>query len=54
MYIYIGTDNFVILGLFVLSSALALLVGICIFALSFKILLALKYIKEYIKRRGDK
>jgi len=54
MYFYFGTDNFLILGLFVLASVLALLVGLAIFALSVKVLLALKNIKEYIKRRGDK
>jgi hypothetical protein len=54
MYIYFGTDNLIILGLFVLASAVALLLGVCVFALSVKILLVLKYIKEYIKRRGDK
>jgi len=54
MYFYFGTDSFMILGLFVLFAIVATLVGLVVFALSVKILFALKYIKEYIKRRGDK
>ena len=50
MYIYFGGDNFIIFGLFLLLSAF--LTGILF--LSVKILLVLKYIKEYIKRRGEK
>ena len=54
MYFYFGTDNFLILGLFLLFSLLMTLVGLAVFGLSVKILLALKNIREYIKRRGDK
>jgi len=50
MYIYFGGDNLIILGLFLLLSAF--LTGLLF--LSVKILLVLKYIKEYIKRRGEK
>ena len=50
MYIYFGGDNFIILGLFLLVSMF--LTGLLF--LSVKILLALKNIREYIKRRGDK
>jgi len=54
MYFYFGGDNLLISGLFLLASFAVLLIGLSIFAISVKILLVLKYIKEYIKRRGDK
>lgn len=50
MYIYFGGDNLIILGLLLLLSTF--IVGFL--AITFKIFLALKGIKEYIKRRGDK
>ena len=54
MYFYFGTDNFIILGLFILASAFSLLTMVGVFALCVKIFLALKYIRGYIKRRGEK
>ena len=54
MYFYFGGDNLLLSGLFALASILVLLVGLGAFLLCVKILLVLKYIKEYIKRRGDK
>ncbi len=54
MYFYFGGDQLIISVLFVIVS-IAILGGfMALFALYFKILVALKNIKEYIKRRGDK
>ena len=54
MYFYFGGDNLLISGLFALASVLVLFVGLGAFLISVKILLVLRYIKDYIKRRGDK
>jgi len=54
MYFYFGTDNFLILGLFLLFSGIMTLIGLVVFGLSVKILLALKNIREYIKKRGER
>lgn len=53
-YFTFGGDNLLIFGLFVLTSITIVIVGFSIFYMSIKILLVLKQIKEYIKRRGDK
>jgi hypothetical protein len=50
MYFYFGGDNFIILGLFALLALF--LSGFLV--LSVKVLLALKNIIRYIKKRGEK
>ena len=54
MYFYFGGDNLIILGLFIFVSVLALSIGVGVFFVSVKILLAVKYIIGYIKKRGEK
>jgi len=54
MYFYFGGDQLVISVLFLLISITALGCFLALFALSFKILLAVKYIIEYIKKRGER
>ena len=54
MYFYFGGDNLLILGLFALASILFAIASFGAFLICIKILLALKSIKKYIKRRGDK
>ena len=54
MYFYFGGDNLLISGLFALVSVSFVLVGFGAFLICVKILLVLRYIKDYIKRRGDK
>ena len=54
MYFYFGGDQLIISLLFVIVSIVFTGAFLTLLAVSFKILVALKKIKEYIKRRGDK
>ena len=54
MYFYFGGDQLIISTLFLIVSIIVTGGFLALFVLSFKILIALKKIREYIKRRGEK
>jgi hypothetical protein len=54
MYFYFGSNSDLTLGLFTLVSVVSFLLIASIFALSVKVILLLKYIIGYIKKRGEK
>jgi hypothetical protein len=54
MYFYFGSNSDLPLELFTLVSVVSFLLIASIFALSIKVILLLKYIIGYIKKRGEK
>jgi len=54
MYFYFGGDQLIISILFVIVTIVFTGAFLTLLAVSFKILVALKKIREYIKRRGEK
>jgi len=54
MYFYFGGDQLIISALFVIGSIVFTGAFLTLLAVSFKILVVLKKIKEYIKKRGER